>query len=181
MKITIVNTIMCTLLSRYQTFTDEISSESCKCAYIEETIIKIRCCNPIEKTSIVSYFQLQNMLTCMHLKQLRNDWIYYGGLLRTILSKHIFMGKQILMAKNRTFSFSAHAFILSKHVTLWQTYFHGQSATFSWAKHKVFMDKPNCMPPLLATPEVGGARKERCSRALVTNYSSFLRFFPQQI
>ena len=30
----------------YQTFTDETSSESCKYAYIEETIIKIRCCNP---------------------------------------------------------------------------------------------------------------------------------------
>ena len=48
-----------TLYQEYQTFTDETSSESCKYAYIEETIIKIRCCNPskpIEKTSIVSYF-----------------------------------------------------------------------------------------------------------------------------
>ena len=66
----------------------------------------------------------------------------YGGLLRTILSKHIFMGKvqnfhgqiQISMAKTAHFC-SQHVFSWSKYVipALANIFFIGKVVTFSWA------------------------------------------------
>ena len=99
------------------------------------------------------------------------EGVVYGGLLRTILSKHIFMGKvqnfhgqtQNSMAKNRTFLLSAHVFIAKTRYAL--------ANIFSWTKCNifmgVFMGKLNCVSrarvsrALLKKRLLGGAVRNR--------------------
>ena len=68
-----------------------------------------------------------------------------------------------------------------KHIFMGKVqHFYWQSMKFLWT-NRYHPPRWRCSE-LLATPEVGGARKERCSCALVTNYSSFFYVFsPQQI
>ena len=99
------------------------------------TVRKLKKANP--NVTVVQQHYSTDLSVLQHSPQTALNVHRYGGLLRTILSKHFHGQSTEFSWANTNFnSQNPHIFVLStfswsKYVTLWQTYFHGQSATFS--------------------------------------------------